>query len=254
MLDKEKRSIFLGESLLIGIFTIGSYLVAFSFEAGFLNYFKLPIDLLFIRLENLFITLTILGSFFVLLGFSLEIFFSFRPTRDSVLFYIFNLFFSFFLLLIPMLYVKKINWIPILAWLIFAFFYLITPFLYKKEKTYFNKLTRAIEDDNKHLNILEKLGEFTGDKNSIFFCFFLYSLWVSFLLGEFQARKEKFFITASIDKEKFAIIRNYRENVIFLEINEDKKTFGKKFYVKDSTQLTNFLLERKELGNLTPSN
>jgi hypothetical protein len=165
---------------------------------------------------------------------------------------IYNYIIILIFILFPILYINdfKFNWEIGLFILIYLIIYLGTPLLYRKEKSYLDKFKQHEKTENSVESLLDKLGNLIGGKKLIGFILFVYLLGVSFLLGNFNAVEKEDFVVANINGDNFVIVKIHKESVILLEIDAEKKTFNNRFYIKERTQLANFLLERKMIGSL----
>lgn len=253
--DKNKAKFnLMSESIIIGLVTVFAYLLVFVYELSYLKYFNIPSEFISVSLEKFFIVLAGIGGVVSILYIFVDLLLFFKPKKENLVAIRIYAFLTLLLIFFaPYLYVNnfKINWRFFCLVILYAFFYFGFPLIHRDKKSYKEKLIEQDEIENAVPSLFERFVNLFGKYGGIVVSGCFYLAYLAFLSGLHDAKEQKDFVVVDINNEKFAIIRVYGDSIILSQINEEKRTFGKIFYVKNKNELSETLLENKEIGKLT---
>lgn len=251
---ENNKSKLLNDGMIIGLATILSYFLVFVYESSYLRYFNISSEFVSVSLEKFIIFIISISGFFLLLYLMIDLILFFIPKKEN---FVGRRIFTFIviqtIIFLPILYINNfsIKWwgYSILGLIIYALFYFGFPLIHRNKKGYKDKLIEQQKIEN-YPSLLDRAGGLFGNKGGLFIVIFIYLIYISYILGSYNAKEQKEFIVASIDNNNFAVIREYGDNIILLKINQENKVFYNTFYIKDRDELSKLSLEKRETGQL----
>lgn len=230
----------------ISFITLYGYIVAYTYEVGYLSYFNLPPFLVRIGIESIvrsslittYVILTAYVSFKIFVFFFSSLYSSKRKThhtRESI-------YLSAILLILNIPFVVAIAQnnldIAIFSGLILFTYFLIFIFLSIFVENLLPNNIKAIYLMGKSLDFL-KFEKKIFSKTQIVIVFLLivlilYSTVLSKLLGRRDAFNEGEFLTFSSDEETYIIVRKYEDRLIAVNINKENNMLNNKYMLISS--------------------
>lgn len=269
MADSEKQNkprFRITEGILLALAPAFSYLLAFYYEKGFTQYFKIPTKFIQIGLiEVLILTsigLTIVILFVVLLANFNLLFLNFRfeeihpmirPRLLAILpgVMIFVIFFSLF---------GQARWQYWITWLlvaigIAAIYFVLPLFTQRKVSGYTNKLMAQEELDESNPGIYTIIGRRYGWGFILLVCFVILSTIIAQNAGLAEAVKQKDFLVLGTSPE-MVVLRIYGDKMITAPFDRKTQEVQSRFVIKKVGEDDNLVISPEEIGPLklrTPS-
>ncbi len=229
-------------------------MVAFSYQAGYFAYYKIPQDLIEINLTSILIAIIALFSvLWIILSFTNILSLMGLLKRDTALK---RSLVATFVSLIPalilsyllssyklLLYVISILFVSYLLAIIFGGF---------KGKGIEQRLLNqeAIDRELDKSDLFLKFANNVGIYNFRFLITVIMVVWLAYYCGYSKAKNTEVYVFLS-DTSQTSIVKIYDDSLIGLEIDEESKTFTNKFTLFDRKNNISFALTNRNIGKLT---
>jgi hypothetical protein len=258
--DQSPKTTLISDGVIIGIFTLIGYKIAYNYNLGYMLYYNIPGNLIEITIPGILNSITVVLSSIVTLIALINVVPILLPEGETPLgksikrllilvtcFFILSYLSSFEFNVVIML---------LIVLLFFILIELILPLLFHiKVKGYQNKLSAASEGDKKISDIFSLIARKFGIKNFMFiFCFIILLLSSPYYesLGEKGASNQKEYLTVTVFSVPYVIINTYKDYYIMLKVNRQNLTFENSFLLmkQDDEKLKNKKFKYEELGKL----
>jgi len=227
---------FISGTVLVAIFSLLGYLIAFFYEYGYLGYFHIPKQLIEVSLINILIgTVATLGTMFLLLTV-LNIFSqigllntktALGRSRNFALMYVA---YAVIMLLIYQTAWKQWLWVLIVAAVILIIEFL-WPFIFQKDKKTLEEKFLAQEKIEREVltnDLFGRISEKMGRSMLQFLFLSVVLLSIAFNMGRSEALNQTSFVLLGLNSNK-AVIRIYSQNLIVIEFDRESKRVANSF-------------------------
>ena len=247
----------ISEGLLLAGLTFLGYLATFIFQASYLSYFNLPIELMSINLKSVLISTTIIFVVFAVILNFIDPFYKeiFKPEsilkrRLGVLFIL-----VFYTITRAIFYdsISEVK-IPLVITGVFAFLYFIMPLIFHRDKTTFIKKLEADAERltrNDENSIISRLFDLPFARLIFGVVFTLVVLSIDF--GRAQAVTKHSYPVFNYNDRKMAVVTINEDKLIALTFDEEnKKLFNEYTIISfDDVSQKELLIKTIKTGKLT---
>lgn len=243
------------EGILLAILPVAAYSLAFAFEAGYFNYFGIPMNLVQINLKIVLIVIaSISGALFTIFMFA-NVISIFWPTHSALQIKFIRL----FIVIMPYLwkflvYGRMIRyWEIAVGFIGFTVFYeFVWPmFQFRNKKSYLDKLSENEISENKERSkhLIGRLFNSLGTFGSAFVIALLLGSFMSYDAGEAKATTQKEYLTVG-ESSNIVVLRVYDDMVICAPFNRDAKEIASKFIFRKLGDDPKLMYVRENIGPL----
>lgn len=251
-----KISKFLSEGLIIAGITLFSYLVAFSYQAGYASYFQIPLQFITISITTIFISFAYVLGIAVGAYYIFSLIWIFTPKdNDPVSFSIRKLVIVFIFELFIFIPFTKFNWTTVILFfsilIIFIFFEFIFPLITqrKSDNTYAEKLIaqEEIEIYFQKNTLVSEIDKRFGRWFVTSLLYVLLALGYSYAVGYNKAESKEYFYVTDKDTVILAI---YNDLLITSKYDRKTKTLNGISNLTKIDQTKNIEISKEKTGKL----
>lgn len=256
MLNNEGKSLTIfTEGILLAIVPVAAYSLTFAFEAGYFKYFGIPLNLIQINSQIVFIAIASL-SFVLFTIFLVANFISiYWPSHRALQIKLIRL----LLVTIPLIWFFLIHGRMLRHWEVFVGIvglvvlveFVLPIFKFRNKKSYLEKLSEseisANKEPSKHL--CSRLFNYLGTFGTAFVIAVLMGSFMSYDLGQAQATAQKEYLTVG-ESSNIVVLQVYNDMFICAPFNRDTKEIAPKFFFKKLGEDPNLMFVREKIGPL----
>lgn len=258
----------LTETLIISSLPVIAYAITVAYEAGYIIYFNIPIEIISVSTTNIFISISfVISILFIILYYAQGLFLFFGktiPIPESLKKVIIYQLGPFYLIsIVSLLAFGLKQWKEYAVFIgmsfIFTLIYLLPPlFRDNKEINYIESLNSSFEHEEEKFqgspnlmqNILNSHGIKFQNLSISFFMVFL-SIYSAYGLGKKEAIEQEYFYINKNNPE-IAYLRFYNDKIISVEYSSSANNRIASIFFEKSPPDEKIQLERRKIGKLKP--